>query len=475
MRRRARLTAAVSAACAAVLIAAVPSAATGGATGLRNGIRSGVGAYEPDPYFPLAGNPGYDVQHYDLDLDFTPATHALVAQATITARAEDDLPRFTLDYSGPAIERIQVDGRPAAFRQDGQELTVVPHDPLARGREFTVRVDYRGTPGPLDDPALGVYGWINTDDGAVALNEPDGARTWYPVNDDIRDKATYTFRITVPEGVTALANGERQSERRAAGRTTATWAMNRPMSSYLAMVAIGKFRVDRGTVGGIPDITAVDPAGDGNLAALQTGTAAAVAFGERHFGRYPFGSVGGIVDRIGVDYALETQSRPVYDGRPDELTMVHEIAHQWYGDSVTPTTWRDIWLNEGFATYAEWLWQEEHGGPTAAETFDRLYATPAGDPFWELRTADPGRDDIFDYEAVYLRGAMFLQELRRTLGDPAFFELLHTWAERHRYGSVATCDLRQDAERIAGRDLGPLFHTWLYTETKPALTALAPH
>ncbi|WP_436771447.1 M1 family metallopeptidase [Yinghuangia sp. YIM S09857] len=452
-----RAVAALGLACAMVVLTAAPGSAGSGGP---------VGA--PDPYFPLAGNQGYDVEHYDLDLDFTPATDLLVARAAIKAEAHRDLTRFSLDFSGPAVERVDVDGRPAAYSRDGQELTVVPAAKIRAGRDFTVTVRYRGTAAPIEDPALGVYGWINTDDGAVALNEPDGARSWYPVNDDVRDKATYTFRITAPAGLTALANGEPQGRPRTVGdRTTATWSMRKPMSSYLSMIAIGRFTVTDGRVGRLPNITAYDPAGDGDDAALHRTTADAVRWGQERIGRYPFDSTGGIIDRIDVGYALETQARPVYDGEPDEATIVHEIAHQWFGNSVTPKTWADLWLNEGFASYAEMLWQEEHGGPTAQEVFDRLYATPAADDFWHLKTADPGRDDLFDYEAVYLRGAMALHALRTTIGDRDFFTLLKVWAEKYRYGSADTRDLMNLARRISGEDVKPLFDAWLYTAAKP--------
>ncbi|MFC9326098.1 M1 family metallopeptidase [Kitasatospora sp. NPDC057015] len=463
MTRRTRVvTAAASALCALSLLAAVPASA--GEPDLGT-----VGA--GDPYFPLSGNPGYDVRHYDLDLDFTPANHELAAEATVSATAGERLARLGLDYSGPPVESVLVDGRPARYERSGQKLTVLPAHPIGRGAEFTVRVRYRGTPERISDAVLGDYGWLNTDDGAVALNEPDGARTWYPVNDDLRDKATYTFHLTTPNGVRALANGEPQGEPRTHGdRTTVTWEMREPMASYLSMVAIGRFTVTRDDAGGLPNITAYDPAGaDDSL--LHRTTAEALAWQTERFGRYPFDSTGGIIDRVGVGYALETQSRPVYDGAPDELTVVHEVAHQWFGDSVTPETWRDIWLNEGFATYVEWLWQEDHGGPTVQETFDGYYATPAGDPFWQLRTGDPGHDEIFNYDVVYVRGAMTLQALRNAVGDQDFATLLREWPRAHRHGNASTCDLLRLAEEISHRQLGPLFDAWLYTAAKPGPVA----
>ncbi|MDI2129593.1 M1 family metallopeptidase [Yinghuangia seranimata] len=463
MTRRQRGAAAIGLACAMAMFAGVPATAHAATAG---GSPAGAG----DPYFPLAGNQGYDVAHYDLDLDFTPATHVLNGQATISAEAKKDLTRFNLDYSGPAISRITVDGRDATYSQDGQELTVVPAKRLKSGHDFTVKVWYGGVPVTIDDPTLGIYGWIYTDDGAVGLNEPDGARNWYPVNDDIGDKATYTFRITTPNGVNALANGEQQGPPCVNGdRTTVTWNERKPMSSYLSMVAIGKFDVTNGRIGNLANVTAVDPTSDGDGAVLQSTTAEAIAWEQQKFGRYPFDSAGGIVDKSGVEYALETQGRPVYDGMPDTDTIVHENAHQWFGDAVTPKTWRDIWLNEGFATYVEWMWDEEHGGPTAQSVFDKYYAKPAGDKFWKLKTGDPGRDEIFSGSAVYYRGAMTLHQLRTTMGDRDFFTLLRTWTEKYRYRNVETKDLLDLAQSISHKNLKPLFDAWLYTEGKPAI------
>ncbi|UGQ13007.1 M1 family metallopeptidase [Yinghuangia sp. ASG 101] len=462
-RTRRRAAAVAGLACALTLTAALPveAAARGGAI-----PASGAG----DPYFPFAGNQGYDVEHYDLDLDF--ASPVLTAQATLTARATADLNEFHLDYSGPAIEEVEVSGRPADHRREGQELIITPSAPIPAGHVFTVRVRYRGTPETVDDPQLGAHGWIITDDGAVTLNQPDGARSWYPVNDDVRDKATYTFHITTAADMTALANGEPTGPPRVSGdRSTATWVMREPMASYLSMVAIGDFTRTDGTVGGLPHITAYDPAGQETDGELRTVTAEAVQWGQERFGAYPFDSTGGIIDRVGGGYALETQSRPVYDGAPDEATIVHEIAHQWFGDSVTPKTWADIWLNEGFATYAEWLWGESRGGPSAQSVFDEYYATPADDPFWSRKTGDPGREHMFDYQTVYLRGAMALHALRTRIGDADFSALLRAWAEKHRHGNADTGDLLALTRSVAGlseADAAQWADTWLYTAAKPA-------
>jgi aminopeptidase N len=253
------------------------------------------------------------------------------------------------------------------------------------------------------------------------------------------------------------------------------------MADYLALIAIGHFTVRTGrTPGGIEEIAA-DTAGaepgwrpaeppparrDVDLLFAQT--ASATDWAVKTFGPFPFSSTGGIVTRTGMNYALETQTRPVYNFHPDDPTVVHELAHQWFGDSVSVASWKDIWLNEGFATYAEWLWSEQHGGLSAQGYFERAYATPAGSAVWRIPPGDPGRDHMFDEFPVYVRGAMALQALRNTVGDPAFFRILRTWPARHRDGSASTSDFRAMAEEVSGRSLGPLLHTWLYSPAKPA-------
>jgi hypothetical protein len=246
------------------------------------------------------------------------------------------------------------------------------------------------------------------------------------------------------------------------------------MASELSMVAIGKYHLTRGvTADGLPNITAIGTSIDtkpGQGQVFNRTTAEVVQWESSLFGRYPFDSTGGIVADVGVGYALETQSRPVYDHRTSDVAgdlLAHELGHQWFGDSLTPVRWADIWLNEGFATYAEWLWQEEHGGPSVQSVFDELYANPAGSAFWDLKTADPGRENIFDYEAVYLRGGMTLHALRTAIGDEDFFTLLRVWAAKYRHGNAGTQDLVRLAESVSGKDLEPLFDAWLDTAAKP--------
>ena len=427
-----------------------------------------------DPYFPDMGNGGYDVSHYDIRLAFNPTTKAIDATTTITARATQNLSRFDLDFQGPlTISRLSVDGHAAAYTRSGaQELVVTPSDGLRKGRRFTVSVTYAGVPQNIDDPALGVSGWVATDDGAVALNQPIGAATYYPVNDTPNDKATYTQTVTVPRGLTVLANGEPGPATTRDGQTTYRWYMNRPMASELSMIAIGNYNVTHGvTADGLPNITAIGTSIDtkpGQGQVFNQTTADIVRWESSMYGRYPFDSTGGILAHVGVHYALETQSRPVYDQSTSNVSgdlLAHELGHQWFGDSLTPTRWSDLWLNEGFATYSEWLYQEKFNGIPVQQSFEEAYAN---EDDWSGKVADPGRDHIFD-DLVYTRGALTLQALRLTIGDDAFMRLLTRWPATYRYGNVSTQTFIQFVERLTHRDLDEFFQTWLYQPGKPQL------
>jgi aminopeptidase N len=446
-----------------VVAVTLVAAAVAGAATFTPGA-SGLG----DPFFPNAGNGGYNVSHYNLTLDYTPATNQLAGTAVIDARATQNLSSFNLDLRGFAIARLLVNGVAATHTRAGEhELVITPRAGLRAGSTFTVTIDYAGTPQVVTDPDQSIEGWVPTDDGAFVVNEPQGSPAWYPVNDNPRDKATYRFSVTVPEGLTVMANGVLVSNATAGGKTTWVWSETDLMAPYLATATLGRFDLTISKVGNIPSYVAIDPT-------LPSGNVfrkipEMVRFYESIYGPYPFNAVGSIADDAKqVGYSLETQTKPVYDRMPDETTVAHELSHMWYGDSVTLTTWPDIWLHEGFATWSEWIWSEHTGNKTAQKYFDNLYNTPAQDTaFWTPPPANPGTPVFLFNGTIYLRGGMTLQALRQKIGDFAFFSILRRWAAENRYGNVTTPQFIALSEQVSGIELDNFFDVWLYRPEKP--------
>jgi len=427
-----------------------------------------------DPYYPDYGNGGYDVASYKLDVRYDPGPGRLDGREVITATATQALSRFNLDFGPLSLGSVTVNGAPARTdRPGGVELTVTPAQPLAAGQSFTVELSYGGAFGGGSD-ADGSF--LHSGTGAVAVGEPESATSWFAVNDHPLDKATYEFAVTVPEGWTAVANGVPGGSSSTAGWTTWRWSEGLPMASYLTTVAIGKYRVITGTYQGKPVYSAVASTLPVELAdRVIARTPEIVDFLASQFGPYPFDAVGGIVpDEARLRFALETQTRPVYSagffrqGTDDDKTWVlaHELAHQWFGDSVSVHFWRDIWLNEGFATYAEWLWGEHLGRSSVQDAFERAYAEPPEGRVWSPPPGDPGVRALFG-ASVYRRGAMTVHALRVTVGDDAFFRILRAWTSERRYGNGSTADFQALAERVSGRELDALFQDWLFERGKP--------
>ncbi len=669
-----KLTVTILLAASVLLLRSPPGLAHGNGGGGFSPGAAGLG----DPYLPDAGNGGYDVDHYDLEVRYDPATDVLVGRATISARATQNLSRFNLDFDGLSIDEITVEGRAAAFTRAGGELSITPARGLREHKKFKTVVSYHGVPDQVLPSALGAGGFFRTPDGALVVGQPHVASTWFPANDHPRDAASFTLAITAPADREVVANGRLVAQRTRHGWTTWTWDAKEPMATYLVGWTIGRYTVDSYRAGGLRFVDAVDidhfdptvvpldgetlvfsgsaavsykrmtrevavpssgatlefsvdrdtepafdfffvearragseewttlpdldgfatpdtgfcalvffhpfilsyqdfgcvPTGltgewwaasgasdgwerwrvdlsryagqtveislayasddlfqlDGvaiDAIALSTGEGTTsfeagdtggwqvpgtpppgtvndndwfvgtiadapppigetildalarqpeiLSFQASLFGEYPFRDSGAIVHDQPVGFALENQTRPIYPGGVFTSNgvgiLVHELAHQWFGNRVRVDAWQHIWLNEGFATYAEWLWSEAQGEATADETFASFYfGIPPTASFWRVKVGDPGPPQLFNF-AIYARGAMTLHQLRLAVGDDDFFRILRRWASRAHTGT--TDDFIALAEDVSEMQLDDLFTTWLFTIERPPLGAPA--
>ncbi|MGH9274649.1 MAG: M1 family metallopeptidase [Acidimicrobiales bacterium] len=431
---------------------------------------AGVG----DPYFPGLGNGGYDVDHYDLELEWLPDDGAIEGAVTITATAGQDLSRFNLDLAGLEVRSVTIDGSAAQVNQVERELEVTPAEPVAEGHTFTTVVTYGGVPRPLADGTdLFEVGWQTDGREAFVVSEPAGAATFYPVNDHPTDKATYTFRIQAPPDQVVVANGllvgEPELTDEGGGRIW-TYEARDPMASYLVQIAIGDYElVEAGTFEGVTIRHAFHRSVADAARRTTERTIEMIDLLDDVWGAYPFEAYGVLAVDEALGFALETQTLTIIgtdtalSGREADEILLHELSHQWVGDAVSPATWKDIWLNEGFATYSQWLWSERTGGATAA----RRARSDVG-PGLDTPPGDPGTRELFQ-NTVYLRGGMTLQALREAIGDDAFFTVLRSWIDEHRDSAASTADFIALSERVSGRQLDELFDEWLYAPERPRL------
>ncbi|GAA5156631.1 MULTISPECIES: M1 family metallopeptidase [Amycolatopsis] len=414
---------------------------------------------------PSHGNEGYRVGHYDLELDYKIGPNRLSARAKLAAFAPEPLSRFTLDLSGFKVAGVHVDGRAAKFSRSGTKLSVKPARPVHG--EFTVEIRYSGNPKPVGG-RWGDIGWDELTDGVLVASQPIGAPSWFPCNDHPSDKASYRVSVTTSSAYAVLVTGDLVSRRGGASTTTWVYERREPTATYLMSVQIGRYEdlafpesqrlaVPRSLV----PAARYDFARQPEMAALFS----------RLFGPYPFSEYVVVVTEDELEDPVEAQGMAVFgsnhvDGkRGFERLVAHELAHQWFGNSLTIGDWRHIWLNEGFATYAEWLWSAESGGPStdalAAQWRKRVASLPE-----DLVLADPGEANLFD-ERVYKRGALALHALRGLVGDAAFFAVLRSWAEEHRHGTVTTEEFLAHASAVAGQPLGDWFNAWLASPVLP--------
>jgi aminopeptidase N len=430
---------------------------------------SGVG----DPYFPELGNGGYDAQHYTLDIDVNMETNVIVATVTMQARATQFLSSFNLDFAGFEVLGIRVDGNPANYERRLREMTITPTSPIAIDALFEVQVIYTGVPGRNVDLARSPYagGWTRYNTGVYVASEPDGASLWYPVNDHPIDKATYTIILTVAKPYTVAANGTLMGVVDEGEQRTYTWQSQDPIASYLVTVNISYFeRHDDTVVEGVPIRNYFPNANHRRGQEVFSEQAAMMRLFNDNFSLYPFEAYGSVVANTPLPFALETQTLSLYGsnilqgGTSASVTIAHEMAHAWFGDHVSPKTWRDIWLNEGFATYASALWLEQDlGVGETRRILNSWYDAMATRP---LIIGDPGAENLFA-APIYYKGALTLHALRLRIGDDAFYNIMHTYQQRYANGNAEIADFIAVAEEVSGQDLGEFFQQWLYQPNIP--------
>ena len=425
-------------------------------------------------YFPERGDRTFAVSHYDLTLSYDVDSNHLRGKAALLVEAVTDVTEVRLDLIGMRVTKVTVDGDRVRFAVKDEHLVVRPRRRMKAGEWFRVVVTYGGTPQPVgegDDEC----GWEELDDGVLVAGQTNGSPTWFPCNDRPDDKATYRIEISAPNAYYVVANGVCTSRWRSASSTTWVYEQREPMPTYLATVQIGRY-VAHQVAGSAVPMSAVLPQ---RLLPRYDD-----AFGDqpammdlfvRLFGPYPFSAYTVVVTDDDLEIPLEAQGMSTFGANFltsdwDNVRLVaHELSHQWFGNAVTASSWRDIWLHEGFACYCEWLWSEESGGLTAdaraREHWQRLSGLPQ-----DLLLGDPGPELMFD-DRVYKRGALLLHALRLTVGDDTFFAILRAWVDRHRYGSVTTAMFESAAATAHGEPLDDLFRRWLRERPLPDLPA----
>jgi aminopeptidase N len=421
------------------------------------------------PYLSRHGDDRYRVEHYDLALEYRPLGGRLSGRATVSAVASRALAEVSLDFGRLRVDRVALDGVPVRYAYRDGKLRIRPVRPLPAGRPFEVSLRYGGTPRPVPS-YWGELGWEELTDGAFVASQPIGAPSWFPCNDRPADKATYRIAVTAPARYTVVANGTLVSQRAGAGSVTWVYDQRVPMSTYLATVQIGRYELVS-LAGSVPQGAAV-PRRLLRRFSHDFGRQPAMIAAFTHlFGAYPFPDYRVVVVDDELDVPLEAHGLSIFgrnhvDGyRGAERLVAHELAHQWFGNSLTVAEWRHIWLNEGFAKYAEWLWSEQSDGDPAAAHAARSWARVSALP-QDLRVADPGVRRMFD-ERVYERGALALHALRRALGGAEFFALLREWTDTYRDGTVTTEDFTAMARRYGSVD--GLLRAWLFEEALPPL------
>lgn len=427
-----------------------------------------------DPYVPGHGDASYDVSHYDLVLRYRPESNRLDADTQLSCRAVQAMTAVSIDLHHLQVAKVSSTGVAIArWTQRDDKLLVTLRSPVKADTDFKLRIRYSGHPGTVPSPTLGEAGWEELADGAIIAAQPHGAPAWFPCNDRPDNKATYSFEITVPAGYYVAASGELVDQGRSGSAMTFSYEQRAPMASYLAAVQIGRYVVhDLASPVPIRVVAPADVRGDGFDGSFGRQGEMMAFFADR-FGPYPFEGYTSVITDDDLDIPLESQSLSTFGrnfatGDWHSVRLVaHELAHQWFGNAVTLARWRDIWLHEGFACYAEWLWSEECGVRTAAGWAAHYHQRLAGLP-QDLLLNDPGPELMFD-DRVYKRGALTLHALRAAVGDDVFFTILRTWVQHNNAGTVTSEDFVEHCRAQSGADHTALFASWLDALPLPEL------
>ena len=428
-----------------------------------------------DPYVPHRGNVGYDVHQYDIELDYSINSNHLDGRARLGIVAVERLERFSLDLVRLRVSKVVVAGRAARWQHRNGKIHVIPVRPIPAGKEVAVDVHYSGNPKPVLSP-WGPIGWEELVDGVLVAAQPTGASSWFPCNDIARQKASFMMAVTAASSYRVVANGALRSRRTRGSTTTWTYEQREPTSPYLIALHVGRYEehlvVDRPVPIRAYLAAQHRSAFDDAFAGLPKMMDMFVEL----FGPYPLDTgYSVIICPEPLDIPVEAQGQATFGtnhlGGRHERLIAHELAHQWFGNSLTAETWQNIWLHEGFACYAEWLWSEGSGG-RSADAHAREHHARLMRMRKDLVLADPGPADMFD-DRVYKRGALALHALRLAIGDEMFFDLVRTWTAANRHSVVTTEAFEALAAEVAGESVCDQLRPWLWATALPDLTRAA--
>jgi aminopeptidase N len=426
-----------------------------------------------DPYYPDDGNLGYDVLRYHVALTYHPTSTSIDASTLVTARATRRLSRLDLDLTGFAVDSVRVNHRPARFtRAFIHELVIRPLRAIRDGTVFAVRVNYHGPLRLLPDQQV-ASGWHHATapgSGFIA-GEPHSCTAWYPCNDHPLDKARFALDATVPRPFSVVSNGSQLPTLNHGRMRTFRWRLDAPTTTYLTMMYVDRLTFQRSVLpGGVKVVSAFGPH-PGAAVGREARLPAILSFLSSKFGPYPAPSAGGVFIDARFGFSLETYTRPMFTRGIGVSTIVHENAHQWWGDHVSIRHWRDVCLNECFASYAQWLWDEHNGANLDHRYRDDVtkYAQVFKYPLYDM---GPGHE--FDGPGVYFKGQWFLHALRNKLGTAAFFSALREIQRTYANRNLSMIGLRDRLEKDTGVDLTSFWHDWVLQTGVPSAANLYP-